>query len=84
MRQVRAALLAGGGVADTYGLAFYAAAAMEVLSELCATPLFYYRHGPETHLCATLGSRTSFHGFLCETVRSPEVAMSCPCKTQCQ
>ena len=42
---MRAALLAGKGAADTYELAFHAAAAMEVLSELCGTPLFYYRHG---------------------------------------
>ncbi|KAK9843504.1 hypothetical protein WJX81_006292 [Elliptochloris bilobata] len=40
---VRAALRADSGAADTYELAFHAAAAMEVLSELCATPLFYYR-----------------------------------------
>lgn len=54
---MRAALLAGKGAADTYELAFHAAAAMEVLSELCSTPLFYYRHGLEVHLCAILGFR---------------------------
>jgi len=53
MSQVRAALMAGSGAADTYDLAFQAAAAMEVVSDLCATPLFYHRRGAPC-LCSSV------------------------------
>lgn len=43
VRMTRAALELRPGV-DIYSLAFHAGVAMEVLAELCATPLFYQRY----------------------------------------